>query len=885
MGHSVNIEPLLLEVQRPARYIGGEVGAITKPPDAVRLRLALCFPDIYEVAESHLGLKILYHLFNTEPDIAAERVYAPWPDMARALEANDLPLFSLETRSPMASFDAVCFSLNHELSYPTVLHMLSLGRVPLLASDRIDRDPLVIAGGPAVMNPEPVADFFDAFYVGDGEPGAVELARALIETADQPRRERLQQLAQLKGIYVPTQFKVSPSATGVPIAVSGQAGAPARISSRRLLDLDAAPAPERFIVPHVRPVHDRAVVEIQRGCTRGCRFCQAGMIYRPTRQRSPAKIAEIMRRAIDATGYAEAGLLSLSAGDYGPIETLLTGLGHQLEKERVALSVPSLRVESLSPVVAREVSRMRKSSFTLAPEAATDRLRRVIAKGNSEEDLRRSIRAAIQVGATRIKLYFMIGLPTETDEDVAAIPRLTMRLLAEARQLQRRARITVSISTFVPKAHTPFQWEAQLGLDEIRRKQQLVRAGLKGGNVSLRWHDAGMSLVEGVYARGDRRLSGALLEAHRRGAQLDSWTEHFDLQRHLEALETVGLDPGQFLRTRELDESLPWEVIDPGVLAKFLLRERADAMQEQERCDCVLERCRACGVCDFDQVRLVTYRNGSDGVAQRLEKPPLHRDNRHLAAVPVGDPLQDSDAVDEASDPALNQREADPRQARLRLRFAKTAPAVHLSHLETMGAINRALRRAKLPVSFSGGFHATPRVSAPYALPTGMVSRDELVDVDMREITDAQSALRVLQVQLPRGLQLLDAVSLAPGAPGLGEIIGGARYHAQLSIEAERVQADVERFLATTQWPIQRERKGRRNEVDLKQLLTDLELSDGGVEFVLRSPPSGTVRPQEALVAVFGDGCVTRAGLEKRATLFAHDLADMVTAEAESPKP
>jgi len=879
---TVDIEPLLDRVQKPARYIGGEVGMVRKSRDAVALHAALCFPDIYEVAESHLGLKILYDLLNREPEVQAERVYAVWPDMAAALEESGRPLFSLETRTPLDQFDLVGFSINHELAYPTVLHMLELGRLPLHAAQRSDAQPLVIAGGPAMCNPEPLAPFLDAVVIGDGEEVVLEISRALIAMRGRRRVERLKALAQIEGVLVPSLQ---------------QEGAGPRVRMRRIDDLDRFASPGLLVVPHLRPVHDRAVVEIQRGCTRGCRFCQAGVIYRPLRQRSPQRVACDLERAIAVTGMGAAGLLSLSAGDYGALEPLLDELGPRLRARRVSLSVPSLHVETLSPRLAREVTRLRAGGFTLAPEAGTERLRAVIGKGYAEADLLRATRAAFSAGAKHLKLYFMIGLPTERDEDVVAIAALAERVVLEARRLRRGARATVAISTFIPKPHTPFQWEAQAAPEEVRRRQNLLRRELRGGGrIALRWHDAGMSTVEGVYARGDRRLASVVEGAYRRGARLDAWTEHFQPERHLEALAEAGLAAEPYLAARPLDQALPWDHIDSGVLPKFLRRERKRAYAGELRGDCTMERCLACGVCDFDQVHSVAFMPASDGSVARVEKSLGHRDNRGLSLAPRGGLDDSNDGADAddavAEEPAAPEeragrdRPADHRAMVLRLRYAKRAPAIYLSHLETLAAVHRALLRARLPIAFSGGFHATPRVSAPHALTSGVVSQQELIDVGLRTLVPAAEAIRALARELPRGIALLDAVALGAGTPGIGELVAGARYRAQLSVDAAVAAAQLARFEAAETWPMLRQRKGRRRTVDLKALVFDPALMGTALTFSLRLPSTGTVRPAEAVAELAGEGTLAVGGLEKLATLFRSDVpAPLEEAPAPAAEP
>ncbi len=868
---TVDIAPLLPGIQKAARYIGGEVGSVRKHPASVALRVALCFPDIYEVAESYLGLKILYDLLNRDPQVFAERVYAPWDDMVAALERNSQPLFSLETRTPLDAFDLVGFSVNHEFSYTTLLHMLELGRLPLRAARRGPDHPIVLIGGPATVNPEPLAPFADAFFVGDGEDGVLEIAASLMASQGQPRADRLAALEQIEGVLLPHRHRPILGAEGRLQGYQHDPGAPTQVRARKVADLDATPGPVRWIAPHLRAVHDRAVAEIQRGCSKGCRFCQAGMIYRPTRQRSPRRVRQLLEAAVHGSGHEQAGLLSLSAGDYPLIEPLLAELDQGLARHRVRLSVPSLRTETLSDGLAQRLMRSGSGGFTLAPEAATERLRQVIAKGNDETDLLRSVRAAVAAGASKLKLYFMIGLPTETDADELAIATLSQRRHDEARRVNRRTRISVSVSTFVPKAHTPFQWEAQLGRDEVRRRQAMLREALAGSKVVLRYHDADMSLVEGLYARGDRRLADVLEGAYRRGARLDAWGEHFDARHHLEALAEQGLEPAELLRARELDEALPWDLVDLGLLRKFLLRERRDAHAEQSRQDCVGDRCLACGVCDFDQHRVIRYLATAADSETRVEHPLRHRSNKGLQPVPAADSAPAPEPLPAEGDLRPGQRVADVRVARLRLRLSKRPPAVHLSHLETMAALQRALARAGIPVASSGGFSPRPRLAVPFALPVGVESEDELVDVDLRQHLDAVTAMALLQPQLPHGMRVLDAICLDVTGPGLGVLLAGSRYRVRLDADPAELCAAIARYHAAPSWPVVRERKGKRRELDLKELLSELVWQDDAVQFVLRTPAEGSLKPVQVLDTLFGE-LAQGARFHKLASLFVHDF-------------
>jgi radical SAM family uncharacterized protein/radical SAM-linked protein len=900
-------ERLLPSVEKPGRYLGDERGAVQKDLSTLAVRVALCFPEVYEIAQSHLGLQILYDLLNRRSDVAAERCYAPWVDMEAQLRAYDLPLVSLESHLPLRDFHILGFSLQYELTYANLLTMLELGGVPLRSTQRATDDPLVIAGGPCAFNPEPLAPFLDAVVLGDGEEVVGQIVDAVRAWDRRDRTTLLHALAALPGVYVPAFFTPRYDADGTLVEVTPLDPERPAVAKRVLPDLDAFPPPANPIVPNLGVVHDRASVEVMRGCVKGCRFCQAGYVYRPLRERNPAGVVAHTRELMARTGYEEVSLLSLSTGDYSGINPVLKSLMDELAPRHVAVSLPSTRVDALSPRILEEIRRVRKTGFTLAPEAGTQRLRDVIQKEYREEELLEAARLFADLGWRSLKLYFMIGLPSETEDDVLGIAELAGRVKRAARG---RLRVTASVSTFSPKPHTPFQWAAQLDVAETRARQALLRRELGRRGVEFRWHDSQLSWLEGVFARGDRRLADVIETAQRAGARFDGWSDRCRIEVWRDALAAHGLDAAGYLRRRPLGEVLPWNHLDAGVSARFLRQDLARAVEGRLTPDCSIERCTYCGACDFQTVRNVDYHpagaKGTDHRGARVSRwaellVPSQEDDtlpewetrtwrrirtdvaaRHAARVPVASPPRPVDAAPlpatlaaagESGAAASGEGNAEEwlgavpsslaptapapvAVQRVRLRYRKVGTARFIGTRELSTVFARAARRADLPVAFSRGHHPLPKLSFGPALPLGASSEDELLDFELSETIPAAEVRARLGAELPHGLELLGAVEIPRTARSIDHSVSGFRWEVDIGDLPEppalaAVTAAVARFRRGDALPVRKAGKRGERVVDGRLAVTALEvLTPQRLALEITMGPDGTLRPSAVVAAL-----------------------------------
>ncbi|MBP0989706.1 MAG: TIGR03960 family B12-binding radical SAM protein [Oscillospiraceae bacterium] len=786
------LEEILPLVQKPARYSGGEVGQVVKDKNTVDVRMAFCFPDKYEVGMSHLGIKILYGVLNSMDGVWCERVFAPDVDMEKMMREKGLHLYALESKDELSEFDFIGFTLQYELCYTNLLNMLDLAGLEVRADKRGDElKNIIIAGGPCACNPEPLADFVDIFSIGEGEEALPELMELYREAKKEGigKREFLKRAVKLEGFYVPSFYDVDYNEDGTIKSISPKAGtsAPQTIRKRVIKDLDKVYYPDKFIVPFVETVHDRVALEVMRGCIRGCRFCQAGFIYRPLRQKSSATLNKNAKDLCSSTGYDEISLLSLSTSDYSDLNDLMGRLLNWSESKKIGLSLPSLRIDNFSEELLQKIARVRKSGLTFAPEAGTQRMRDVINKNITEEEIMSTCAIAFAGGYSSVKLYFMLGLPYETDEDIEGIAVLAQKIVdlyysMPDKPKGRGVSVTISLASFVPKPFTPFEFEPQDTIEQIREKQALLRSKIKSKKITVNWHESKTSVLEGIFARADRRVGKLIETAWRKGCKFDSWDENFRYDLWEEAISETGIDKAFYAnRKRDYGEIMPWEHIDHGASKEFFIRENVKASRGETTKNC-REGCSGCGADKF-----------VDGKCK-------------MGGIVC--------APEETFPDSTEEREEEKSDCRAV--FRKEGDAKYISHLDLNRCFQRAIKRSGIPVWYTEGFN--PHIYLMFSLPLslGYESEYETVDFRITEKMDYEELKERLNGSLPEGIRI---VSVARPVKKASEIASALYSVSIYCDDTEKVKAQLYQFIESPEIPVVKKGKGGEKTVDIKKYM------------------------------------------------------------------
>lgn len=821
---SKSIQEILKKVEQPSRYIGTEINSINKSDKDVQLKFALAFPDLYDIGTSHFGIQILYNILNKRDNIAAERVFTPAIDMERELREAQLPLFSLESQTPLNEFDIIGFSLLYELNYTNILTILDLGGIPLLERERDERFPLIIAGGPGTFNPEPVAELFDAIVIGDGEQVILEISEKYIEWKEsenkKSKKDLLKTLSNIKGLYIPSFFHVEYEQQD---HYSFQKLTPVfddylKIDKAIVSDLEKAEFPHSPIIPYGKPVHDRLRLEISRGCSRGCRFCQAGMIYRPVRERNVDSLIDITNKSVCNTGYEDVSLLSLSTADYENLNILMRQLMevNTADNKKLSFSLPSVRAGKLTSELMETIKKVKKTGFTIAPEAGSQRLRDVINKGITEEEIITTVENAFQLGWKNIKLYFMIGLPTETMDDLQGIIDLVTKMKAIKHSKGKKPNITVSVSTFIPKPHTPFQWERQISKEESWEKILWLKDNLKINGVTLKWGKTDISYLEGIISRGDRRLTPLIINAYKKGCRFDGWNEHFRIDLWEKAIEEENIDVFFYTeRRRNSDEPLAWDIIETGIKKEFFINELLKAKQESLTADCRFGDCSDCGICDFDTIK------------PRIEEKQEYQINNKEFNTNV-----------------------DVEFKKVKIRYSKLNKARYFGHLELVNIFTNSIRRAEIPVKYSSGFNPKIKIVFNNPLPLGYESYDEFFIIQVNNSYPIENINEKINQKLPEGLHISGCKLIN------NKFEAQEKNTNKFNIIVKNTtfeENELDRFNNTESVLIEKtNKKGKTRQLELKNFVKYIKLkSSTEIEIDIVKIDGITVRPEIVINAIF----------------------------------